>query len=154
MISIKSIFRNGFITDEPIGIILQSVKNGSTSGELFQLFGDPAMKLALPQYSLDIVNVNPDTLRTLDTARINANQEININGSGFGFLVLNDADRNVTRQYSINSTTQELSYSLPGNTLFKGQFSFNGRDLSALMRVPKDISYSNDPGNINMYINI
>ena len=148
----KSIFRNGSITDEPIGIILQSVKNGSTSGELFQLFGDPAMKLALPQYSLDIVNVNPDTLRTLDTARINANQEININGSGFGFLVLNDADRNVTRQYSINSTTQELSYSLPGNTLFKGQFSFNGRDLSALMRVPKDISYSNDPGNINMYI--
>ena len=48
-----------------------------------------------PRYSLDIVNVNPDTLRTLDTARINANQEININGSGFGFLVLNDADRNV-----------------------------------------------------------
>ena len=36
----KSIFRNGSITDEPIGIILQSVKNGSTSGELFQLFGD------------------------------------------------------------------------------------------------------------------
>ena len=147
----KSIFRDSIITNEPIGIIMQSVKDGSSSGELFQLFGDPAMMLALPQHRLDIVNVNPDTLRTLDTARVNAHQEINSNGSGYGFLTLKDADKNVTRQYSINSTIQELSYIIPGKTLFKGQFSFNGEDISALMRVPKDISYSNIPGEINMY---
>jgi len=148
----KSIFRDSIITNEPIGIIMQSVKDGSSSGELFQLFGDPAMKLALPQHSLDIVNVNPDTLLTLDTARVNAIQEINTNGSGYGFLTLNDADKNVTREYSINSTIQELSYILPGKTLFKGQFSFNGKDFSAMMRVPKDISYSNAPGEINIYM--
>lgn len=148
----KSIFQDGAITNDPIGIIMQSVKDGSSSGELFQLFGDPAMKLALPQHSLNIVNISPDTLRTLDTARINGIQEININGSGFGFLSLNDADRTVTREYSINSTLQELSYTLPGKTLFKGQFSFNGRDFSAMMRVPKDISYSDETGEINIYI--
>ena len=148
----KSIFQNGTVTNEPIGVILQSVKDGSSSGELFQLFGDPAMQLALPQHNLTITNIYPDTLRTLDTARINGIQEINVNGSGIGFLSLNDADRIVTRQYSINSTIQELSYTLPGKALFKGQFSFNGRNFDALMRVPKDISYSDATGKINVYM--
>ena len=148
----KSIFLDGAITNHPIGIIMQSVKDGSSSGELFQLFGDPAMKLALPQHSLNITNINPDTLLTLDTARVYGIQEININGAGIGFLSLNDADRIVTRQYSINSTIQELSYSLPGKTLFKGQFSFKGTEFSAMMRIPKDISYSDETGKINVYM--
>ena len=148
----KSIFKDSIITNEPIGVIMQSVKDGSSSGELFQLFGDPAMRIALPQHTLNIVNVNPDTLQTLDTARVNAIQEVNINGSGFGYLTLKDADKNVTREYTINSSPQELSYILPGKTLFKGQFSFNGKNLSAMMRIPKDISYSDVPGEINIYM--
>ena len=148
----KSIFQDGLITNDPIGIVMQSVKDGSSSGELFQLFGDPAMKIALPQHSVNITNISPDTLRTLDTARVYVNQEIDVGGSGIGFLSLNDADNIVTRQYSISSTNQELSYSLPGKTLFKGQFSFQGESFSALMRIPKDISYSDENGKINVYM--
>ena len=148
----KSIFQDGLITNDPIGIVMQSVKDGSSSGELFQLFGDPAMKIALPQHSVNITNISPDTLRTLDTARVYVNQEIDVSGSGIGFLSLNDADNIVTRQYSISSTNQELSYSLPGKTLFKGQFSFQGESFSALMRIPKDISYSDENGKINVYM--
>ena len=148
----KSIFQDGLITNDPIGIVMQSVKDGSSSGELFQLFGDPAMKIALPQHSINITNISPDTLRTLDTARVYVNQEIDVGGSGIGFLSLNDADNIVTRQYSISSTNQELSYSLPGKTLFKGQFSFQGESFSALMRIPKDISYSDENGKINVYM--
>ena len=148
----KSIFQDGLITNDPIGIVMQSVKDGSSSGELFQLFGDPAMKIALPQHSVNITNISPDTLRTLDTARVYVNQEIDASGSGIGFLSLNDADNIVTRQYSISSTNQELSYSLPGKTLFKGQFSFQGESFSALMRIPKDISYSDENGKINVYM--
>ena len=78
---------------------MQSVKDGSSSGELFQLFGDPAMKIALPQHSVNITNISPDTLRTLDTARVYVNQEIDVGGSGIGFLSLNDAD-NIAVSYT------------------------------------------------------
>jgi hypothetical protein len=36
--------------------------------------------------------------------------------------------------------------------LFKGQFSFNGSAFSTLLRVPKDISYSDATGIINVYM--
>ena len=43
----ESLFKNGQVTDEAIGICLQSIKNGSTESEYFHLFGDPALKLSL-----------------------------------------------------------------------------------------------------------
>ncbi|GIS72330.1 MAG: hypothetical protein CM1200mP10_19070 [Candidatus Neomarinimicrobiota bacterium] len=105
---------------------MQAVKDGSPSGELFHLFGDPGMPLALPYQTVSLTNISPDTLRTLDTARVSGTQNIISGESGLGFIVLRDAERPVTREYIINSTQQELSYTLPGGTLFKGQFSFNG----------------------------
>ena len=119
---------------------MQAVKDGSPSGELFHLFGDPGMPLALPNQTVSLTNISPDTLRTLDTARVSGTQNIISGGSGLGFISLRDAERLVTREYIINSTEQELSYTLPGGTLFKGQFSFSGSAFSTLIRVPKDIS--------------
>ena len=46
--------------------------------------------------------------------------------------ILIDADRNVTREYQINSETHTLSYTLPGATLFRGQFSFSEENFSGL----------------------
>ena len=148
----KSIFPDGAVTTEPIGVIMQAVKDGSPSGELFHLFGDPGMPLALPYQTVSLTNISPDTLRTLDTARVSGTQNIISGGSGLGFITLRDAERPVTREYIINSTEQELSYTLPGGTLFKGQFSFNGSAFSTLLRVPKDISYSDATGTINVYM--
>ncbi|MDP6861366.1 MAG: C25 family cysteine peptidase, partial [Candidatus Marinimicrobia bacterium] len=148
----KSIFPNGTITNEPIGVIMQAVKDGSPSGELFHLFGDPGMPLALPHQTVSLTNISPDTLHTLDTGRVSGTQNIISGGSGLGFISLRDAERSVTRDYIINSTEQELSYTLPGGTLFKGQFSFNGSAFSTLIRVPKDISYSDATGTINVYM--
>ena len=68
------------------------------------------------------------------------------------FIALRDAERPVTREYIINSTEEELSYTLPGGMLFKGQFSFSGSVFSTLLRVPKDISYSDATGTINVYM--
>ena len=148
----KSIFPNGTITNEPIGVIMQAVKDGSPSGELFHLFGDPGMPLALPHQIVSLTNISPDTLHTLDTGRVSGTQNIISGGSGLGFISLRDAERSVTREYIINSTEQELSYTLPGGTLFKGQFSFSGSAFSTLIRVPKDISYSDATGTINVYM--
>ena len=53
-----------------------------------------------------------------------------------------DADREVVRNYDISSETYSLSYSMPGASLFRGQFSFSGTDFEGELRIPLDISYS------------
>jgi len=150
----KAIFPDHEVTDEPVGIVLQSVKDGNSSGELFHLFGDPAMPIPIPNMTVNITDINPDTLKSLDTARVYGDQAISTTASGIGIIRLVDAEREITRQYNINSTTQEISYTLPGPILFKGQFSITGNDFSARMRIPKDISYSSTPAQCNVYVQL
>ncbi|MEE8207238.1 MAG: C25 family cysteine peptidase, partial [Nitrospinaceae bacterium] len=147
----SAIFPQNQVTTATIGQILLSVKNGNREGEFFHLFGDPAMKLSLPVNSISISGIEPDTLRTLETAEITGKQNITL-GSGIGYLTLFDAGRHVTREYNFLSTPQTISYNLPGPTLFRGKFSFQGNDFSGKLRVPKDISYALDPGKISIYM--
>jgi hypothetical protein len=147
----SAIFPQNRVSTSTIGQILQSVKNGNREGEFFHLFGDPAMKLTLPANSISISSLEPDTLRTLETAEITGEQNIT-SQSGIGYLTLFDASRNVTREYNFLSTLQTISYNLPGPTLFRGKFSFQGNNFSGKLRVPKDISYALNPGKISIYI--
>ena len=57
---------------------------------------------------------------------------------GHGYIIFTDASRSVTRQYEISSETYNLSYSLPGATLFRGLFTFNGEEFSTKIRVPME----------------
>jgi hypothetical protein len=66
-----AIFPNGGMTDTNLGIALQSVKTGGFDGELFHLFGDPAMKLPIPSQIIGDGKVQPDTLATLDERKLN-----------------------------------------------------------------------------------
>jgi hypothetical protein len=147
----SAIFPQNRVSTSTIGQILQSVKNGNREGEFFHLFGDPAMKLSLPANSINISSIEPDTLRTLETAEVTGEQNLTPR-TGIGYLTLFDASRYVTREYNFLSTQQTISYRLPGPTLFRGKFSFQGNDFSGRLRVPKDISYASDPGKISIYM--
>ena len=147
----NAIFGNDQVSNQPIGVILQSIKNGSNESEYFHLFGDPAMMVPMPKETLTIDGITPDTLRTLETALFMGSQDI-ITESGIGMVSLTDATRQVTREYNISSTTESLTYNLPGATLFRGLFDFLGSELSGQIRVPQDISYSPEPGSIMIYI--
>ena len=70
----ESLFKNGQVTDEAIGICLQSIKNGSTESEYFHLFGDPALKVPMVYKNFSNATVTPDTLKTLSTGDITINQ--------------------------------------------------------------------------------
>lgn len=147
----NKIFPNQTVSELPVGVILQSIKTGNQEGEYFHLFGDPAMKLALPKKEITITNVTPDTLQTLGETNYNAVQNITQNG-GEGFVILKDAEREVTREYNYLSNTESLSYKLPGPTLFRGKFSFDNNLITGKLRVPKDISFSDKPASIKLYI--
>jgi len=147
----RSIFPNFQITSHPIGDIFQSVKTGASDGELFILFGDPAIHIALAMNPLSSLSVESDTLKTLELANFSGNQDV-ISGTGSGIVTLRDADRPVTRHYTFLNTDQSISFTLPGATLFRGQIQFDGNQFSGSVRVPNDISYSSNPGFLSLYL--
>lgn len=147
----ETIFENDQVTDSPVGIILQIVKDGATEGQYFHLFGDPAMLIPMPKETVTISEVSPDTLETLGIATFHGIQT-EIPGNGNGYVTIIDANREVTREYQVSSDTHSLSYTLPGATLFRGQFSFIGESFSGDVRIPQDISYSNDPARLMVYV--
>ena len=147
----ESVFNGGAVNDDGIGIILQSIKDGSNEGQYFHLFGDPAMKIPMPKDTLISLFTDPDTLETLEVGLLNGIQNI-INSEGDGFFILRDANKSITRDYEISNATHSLSYILPGATLFRGQFTFSGSSISASYRIPEDISYSDEKASIITYI--
>ena len=147
----ERIFNNNQVTQQELGVILQSIKNGSSESEYFHLFGDPAMQLSIPHNYFDTISIDKDTLSTLDIASVDVYQSL-IDNEGNGIIVLKDANREVTRTYNIASTEQSISYTLPGPTLFRGNFDFSGPQLSFQLRVPQDISYSNLPAKVLVYL--
>ena len=142
----QAFFPNGNITDQPIGTIFQSVKTGDSGGQKFHLFGDPGMSIPFPNETLTATNLDPDTLKTLEVAEFSGISPFNSGGSGY--VILKDSDRQVER--NLGSVT--ISYILPGATLFQGQFTFSDNNFSGNLIAPKDISYSQNPGRLNVYL--
>ena len=147
----ENIFENGKVSNKPIGLILQSVKDGTSESQYFHLFGDPALKIPMPKDTLLSLHVSPDTLKTLEKGSY-FGEQTTLTGSGSGFISLIDADRKVIRNYDIASETYSLSYSLPGANLFRGQFSFTGTDFQGELRIPLDISYSDSLARLTIYL--
>ena len=148
----EAIFFNNSVSESKVGILLQSIKDGTSEAQYFHLLGDPAMQLPIPKDTLVNINISPDTLKTLETGTYTGIQNIT-NSAGYGYVSLLDADKDITREYDIQSETYSLSYTLPGATLFRGQFSFSDLSISGQIRVPEDISYSTKPAKLLMYIN-
>ena len=148
----EAIFDNGKVSNQTVGTILQTIKDGTSESQYFHLFGDPGMKIPMPKDTLLSVTISPDTLKTLEKGTFYGNQMV-IANSGDGYVSLIDADRYVVRNYDISSETYSLSYSLPGANLFRGQFSFSGSSFEGEIRIPLDISYSNDLARLIIYLN-
>ena len=109
------------------------------------------MQLPMPKDTLTQISISPDTMKTLEKGLYTGTLQSN-NMTNYGFVNLIDADRNVTRIYEIESETHSISYSLPGATLFRGQFAFSEANFSGEIITPQDISYSNNTGKLIMYI--
>ena len=109
------------------------------------------MQLPMPKDTLTQISISPDTMRTLEKGLYTGTLQSN-NMTNYGFVNLIDADRNVTRNYEIESQSHSISYNLPGATLFRGQFIFSEANFSGEIITPQDISYSNNTGKLIMYI--
>jgi hypothetical protein len=147
----NKLFPDDTISNLSIGTILQSIKTGNQEGEYFHLFGDPAMKLPLPKGKVNITSVHPDTLLTLEESSFTAEQILSDIG-GTGFTIIEEEERQVTREYNYLSSIETLTYKLPGSTLFRGQFSYDDKNIYGQFRIPKDINPTSNSTALRLYI--
>ena len=141
----SQIFKDKGVSNLTVGSLLQSVKTGGSDGELFHLFGDPAMQLPLPQTIIKNAYVTPDTLSTLEIGVLNAQID---NARGTGNFILQDSPVDVSVDFYFGSQKENISFLENGSKLFKGAFTYSNNTISPKFRVPKDISFSSGYANI------
>lgn len=122
------------------------------------LFGDPTLRLRIPQYFANVDSVNG--LPLTSEVQIKALSRTEINGvvlrpdstiwedfSGEGLLTVFDSER-LVRIPSISTVSFPFDMKVQGGVIFKGRVSIIDGRFSADFVVPKDISYENQNGKI------
>jgi len=135
------------------------VPNDNNSNR-FHLFGDPTIRLQIPQNSamFDTINgvhegvsgavdVQAKALGTLNVQGtvLKADYTVWTDFNGEGVLTVYDSDR--------NTYLSNISYSveMPGGLLFNGKVSVTNGKFKTSFVVPKDISYENNYGKMLFY---
>ena len=121
----------------------------------FILIGDPALKFAYPEYKARVTAVNgeavsdePFEFKAL--SRITVEGEI-LNPSGSfaaDFTGILDSQSSIT---TLGNSSEKFTYLDYPNTIYIGRDSVRNGKFSFTFMVPKDISYSNKKGKLNLY---
>ena len=147
----ESFFPEKKVSDLPLGSIYSSIKNGSESSEMFHLLGDPGMKIAIPSHQVKVNNIEPDSIKSLSVGNFSgflSNEQPN---KGKGFINVKEPDRIINKTYNQESYQEVVTYSIPGDNLFKGKISFDNKKFSGSFIVPKDITI-NGKGKVSVYL--
>lgn len=120
--------------------------------EKYHVFGDPTLRLAIPQKQAVITKMTPDSILALASVEIEG--EIMTNGqtddsfNGTAFLNVFDSKKSIAHQPESGSIQR---YLLPGNSIYRGTVPVqNGRFKSKFI-VPKDISYGGELAKASVY---
>ncbi|HUI30926.1 MAG TPA: type IX secretion system sortase PorU [Candidatus Acidoferrales bacterium] len=123
----------------------------------YNYIGDPTVRLALPKYQAAVDSLNGKSL-TVQTQQIRALDKLDIKGTvyhpdktvwndfnGTALLTIYDSDKN------IHIPQLSYTYRTQGSILFRGEISIKDGTFDAKAVIPKDISYSNITGKIELY---
>ena len=133
----------------------------------YTLLGDPAMKLALPGMDAVIDSIGGVAVGEGQAVRLGAGSSVVVKGrivsgghtatgfSGTMTATVSDAEQTVTcRQNStdpVNGASSPFVFTDRQGVVFKGSDSVEAGEFSFTFVVPKDISYSDGSGLINVY---
>lgn len=148
-----------------LGDALRSTKNTDVglqgNSRKFNLLGDPSMRVGFPPREVAVEAINGIDLET-NTAPLKALDRVTITGSvrdGFGnpdsafdgvvSLTVFDAVRNVPLIRQVRMPNPY--YRIREDLIWRGEAQATAGQWSATFVVPKDISYSNQPGRVSAY---
>ena len=131
---------------------------------MFALLGDPAVRLAYPEYRVFTTAINSvpvsakaDTLKAFSKVTISGyvgdtSGTLLPNFNGVLYPTVFDKPTSVTTLDNLGgANSPPLTFQLQKNTLFKGRASVNNGKFSFTFVVPKDIAYNIGPGKISYY---
>lgn len=128
----------------------------------FALIGDPSMRLALPQHTIETTEINNravgtglDTLRALELITINGkvtDNQGNLLTDFNGTIYPTVYDKQSSIETLANDPgSSKRSFDIYKNILFKGAASVENGLFTFQFRVPKDINYKYGLGRISYY---
>ena len=130
----------------------------------FCLIGDPAIKLAYPEYGMKVTAINglsveetPVSFKALEKIRVegevlDASGQLATDFTGIVNPTVKDSKMTVTCLNNNNQDdTPAFTFTDYPNTIFIGNDSVRNGKFSFTFTVPKDISYSNLQGKMNLY---
>ena len=148
-----------------LGDVMKNSKNSNLRTELksYVLLGDPSLTLAYPdEYNMSVTEINGKAV-TKDPVNFKAFEKITIKGnvnnsdgslvSDFNGLLsttIFDSQEYITTLDN-NGTGRTLSYFDYPNIMYIGNDSVRNGEFTFTFSVPKDISYSDQNGKINLH---
>src|SRR5690606_12228154 len=150
-------------TNQSVAEVLRMTKNqnGSFDKRVIFYFGDPAMKLAIPEPKVSLteirdVNTNQpiDTLQALSHVRVSG--QVTTPGGALysdyeGVLSTVIFDKRIKRKTLNNDGTGVFEFTTLGETIFRGQASVKNGLFDFEFVVPKDIAIPVDTGRVSFY---
>ena len=147
-------YRNG-VRHVPMGLALMAAKRnvvvplnpvGRGNVQRYSLMGDPAQRLALPRYSVDIDM--PDSIWALEEIRVRGRvldpqRRPATDFNGQAWLQVFDS--------AVSSRLGHLPYKRGGAALYRTLIGVASGRFEATFRVPKDISYRQKEGRVSAY---
>lgn len=136
--------------------------SGSTNAKNFTLLGDPATRLAIPQFNVVTTSINGNSISGNDTlkalSKVTISGEVRDNNGALmtnfnGLIYPTVFDKIKTYKTLDNDNNGQYTYKLRNSRLFKGKASVVNGLFTFQFIVPKDITYSVGSGKISYYAN-
>ena len=128
----------------------------------YSLLGDPALKLAYPEYQVRLTEINGSSIENTEEI-LNARAQVTIKGevltpkkekatdyTGVISTSLYDTERSVTTNGNADQGTP-YTFNERDNRLYLGQDSVKNGEFTVTFRMPKDINFADAPGLFNLY---
>ena len=126
----------------------------------FILIGDPALKFAYPEYKARVTAVNGEAVSdepfefkalsriTVEGEILNPSDSFAADFTGVLSSTIFDSQSSIT---TLGNSSEKFTYLDYPNTIYIGRDSVRNGKFSFTFMVPKDISYSNKKGKLNLY---
>ncbi len=136
--------------------MLTKMEKFDTNSRKFHLFGDPTLRLLVPDKPLTIDSINGKPLTS--SVQLAALSKVKIDGTirDTKGNTVNSSDGEVIvsvfdSERSIELTEMNYTMVMQGGVIFKGRSSVENGKFSTEFTVPKDITYENKAGKIVIY---
>lgn len=163
---IRNLFERNNGRRRTLGEVMQATKNTLSSVYKlgFCLIGDPAVKMAYPEFGMKVTTVNGQSVDgnsisfkalekiTVEGEMLDASGQLVTDFTGIVNPTVKDSKVTVTCLKNSNKDdSPAFTFTDYPNTIFIGNDSVRNGKFSFTFTVPKDISYSNLQGKMNLY---